>query len=80
MSKKEKFKTQFETGKDFEKKTFSKDDYLKQALENFKITSRTAKGKIDTTVSAEKTEKIEKGLDEEEIIKKATANYKEAIE
>ncbi len=80
MNEKEKFTPQFEAPKITKEQTPSKEDYVKRALENLSITSRTVKGKIDTTASLEKAGKIEKGLPEEEIINKTRANFKEAIE
>lgn len=79
MSEQEKFQPQIERAKTPEK-SFSKEDYLEQALENLRITSRTAKGVIDISVSVDKAEDMQESLSERETADRATTNFKEVIE
>lgn len=78
MSEK-KFQPQIESA-DTSEKILSREDYLKQALENLRITSRTAKGVVDVSASPDKTREIQEGLSEQEAADRTTANLKEVIE
>ena len=55
------------------------DYYLAAAEQNLRDTSRTAKGVIDTSASADKAGKMQEGLSESEIAKTAQRNFREAI-
>lgn len=61
-------------------KLLTKKEYLDQSLRNLEITSRTAKGTIDTSASAGKKEKIADGLTADKAAQQALSNFKEAIE
>ena len=52
----------------------TKDEYVRQSLENLRATSRTAKGVIDTSASEDKVDQMS-GLSGEAVADKATANF-----
>jgi len=57
MSEREKFQPQIESADT--SKISSKEGYLKRALENLQITSRTARGVVDVSVSKDKAREIQ---------------------
>lgn len=61
MSEKEKFIPRIENART-SKEILPREYYLKQALENLQLTSRTAKGVVDTSASADKAKEIQEGL------------------
>ena len=77
MSEKEKFQPQIESIET--SKIPSKEEYLKQALENLQITSRTARGMVDVSASKDKKRGMQ-DISEQEAANRATANFKEVIE
>jgi hypothetical protein len=77
MSKKEKFQPQIESVDT--SKIPSKEEYLKQALENLQITSRTARGIIDVSASKDKSRDMQ-NISEQEAAKRTMTNFKEVIE
>lgn len=79
MSDQEKFTPPVE-GAETPEKNFTKEDYLKQALENLQITSRTAKGVVDMSASPDKSEKMAKDLTAETAAKRALQNFADVIE
>lgn len=81
MSDQEKLKSQTRGANIYEgKHPPSREDYSKQALENLQATSRTAKGVVDTSASADKTEKMSRDLTVETAVKRALQNFTDAIQ
>ena len=79
MSDQEKYQSPVEEV-EASKKILLQGDYLKQALENLQLTSRTAKGVVDTSASADKAEKMAGGLTVEMAAKRALQNFNNAIQ
>jgi len=77
MNEQEKFQPQIESIET--SKIPSKEEYLKQALENLQITSRTARGVVDVSASKDKNREMQ-DISEQEAATRATANFKEVIE
>jgi hypothetical protein len=77
MSEQEKFQPRIKSA-DTSEKILSKEDYLRQALENLQITSRTAKGVVDISASPDKAREIQ-DISEREAADRATANFEEVI-
>jgi len=81
MSDQEKFTSQTEDIKTSEgEQHLLKEDYLRQALENLQTTSRTAKGVVDISASADKAEKMAGDLTVEMAAKRALQNFANAIQ
>lgn len=55
-------------------------DYISAAERNLHLTSRTARGKVDTSASADKAEKMMDDLNPEQAADRATGNFREALE